>query len=56
MSSFSAMQIVGPPKVFPKYGADIKGAWASKTFDKTQWINVRSYALINNRIFFISPI
>ncbi|KAI8777438.1 BTB/POZ domain-containing protein 19 [Biomphalaria glabrata] len=38
-SSWSAEQILGPPKVYPQYG-DIQGAWASASIDSLQFIEL----------------
>ena len=44
-SSWSANQVVGPPKVYPQYG-DIHGAWAPKTIDSHQYLEVSVQTVI----------
>lgn len=37
--SWPASCVLGPPRVYPKYG-DIPGAWASGTIDANQFLEV----------------
>ncbi|XP_005092041.1 F-box/LRR-repeat protein 4 isoform X2 [Aplysia californica] len=44
-STWSANQVIGPPKVYPRHG-DIHGSWASGTVDSNQFIEVEFDVLV----------
>lgn len=55
--SWSADQILGPPKVYPEYG-DLHGAWASEECNLREFIEVNKKAssLAEKRLFFVSGV
>ena len=60
--SWSADQILGPPKVYPEYG-DLHGAWASEECNLQEFIEVNKKTSslaeklhYNERLFFLSGI